>query len=175
MNKRTVLGVALRVVGVWSLIHALDRGLFYVVYYASMPWDRRSVSGSPVSWMVAAVSFSVFLVPLGLVLLRYADAIARKLVLRRAVTVEDAVVPVQRRVFVLALRVIGVYYALQVVPSVLQSLAAGVWPWRSEQGGYSWPYLAVGLIVFVAACYLFFDGSGIVRLAFRPKTEESPR
>ena len=95
MNRRTVLGVALRVVGAWCLIHALDRGLLYVVYYASLPWEMRSVSESRVSWMVAAASFSIFLVPLGLVLLRYADAIAGRLVLRGAVTVEDAVVPVQ--------------------------------------------------------------------------------
>ena len=169
MNKRTVLEVALPVVGVWCLIHALHFGLSYLALYAGYP-DEGSLTPSPWFLMLIGVLFGVCLAVMGLLLLRFARGIAGRLAVGPTGTADEDTLDTQRRAFTLAMKVIGVWYALGVVPMVLQSLARSRilrYSHPDAEPRYNWWCLIAGLVVLTAACCFVSGAARLARSTFR--------
>ena len=171
MNKRTVLGLALRIVAVCCLAYALFSPCQHAASFLSRTSRGTPRAESPV-WVVLLGEsvVAVFLLGAGVILLVYPDAIAGRLLRSGRRRARPDSTGWQQRIFVLSLRVVGIIFGLKIVPAALQSLYPGLLLGRLAKT-YDWCELAVGVIVLPLAFYLFFDGRGLIRLAFRTERE----
>ncbi|HUX16002.1 MAG TPA: hypothetical protein VMW52_05985 [Phycisphaerae bacterium] len=169
MNRRTVLEVALPVVGAWCLIHALQRGVSYLALCGWPPVENVTPSFPRWLAVLSGVVFGVCLAVMGYLLLHVGRGVARRLAAGPGGADDEHTLDTQRRTFTLAMKVIGVWYALGVLPMVLQSLArpGTLWSYPREEPSYNWWYLAAAVIVLAASCYFVSGGARLARWTFR--------
>ena len=164
MNKRGLLGVAIRVLGVWVL-------LWLTFGVLAVGAALRCSGGGPTSGWRGVILVAIIVVPLeagvGLLLLMKADWLSARLVRQRDVEAGDRPDRLRRRLFSVIMRLVGLLYLLKVLPNVIQCMPkSSVW-FTFHADGFSWQGFVAGIIGIALTAYLLLGGRLPERLAFR--------
>jgi len=166
MNKRGLLGVAIRVLGVWVLLRLAFGVLASVCVFArATTWESSYELPALVVGVLAMGAAGVF--PL-----LKADWLSARLVRGEDVDAGDRPERLHRRLFAVAVRLLGLVYVLRLLPNVFQMLPPSRTNFVFGGPEYYWPALVTGLIAIAVASYLLLGGRLPERLAFRRRMTE---
>lgn len=175
MTQRNILSVALKILGVAILMYTivLISKVGYAIGLLFAPHDTV-YTFYVVRWhFVWTLVYPIFAFICGLILLKWGDAITKKLIR------EDTEVDVtptegwERRIFLISLRIIGVISLIRGVPDFTKAIGELVMRW------YIYYYMTSHVISVIVASslsvligiYLLIDARHLVRLAFREQVE----
>jgi hypothetical protein len=169
MTKRDVLSVALKIMGVYCLFTAIV-SIPTIGFGISM---ATQVYGEV--WMlITSIMYPIWLIGFAYVFIQFSEVFAEKLI------PEDTQIPsvdmsqLEKPIFVLAVRIIGVISLARGVPELVKFIVLSP-TWRYEaMTARSWENMAGGIALLGFGIYLLSGGKQLVAFAFKEKTKPDP-
>jgi len=170
MTKRDVLSLALKILGVYSIIFAV-RQIPNLVFAMSVLGPQPSSSPAPI-WFLSSAAAPFFLsLIIAYILLRRGDSMAQKLIK------EDKDIPSLSHMdweslfFILSLRIAGVVCLLRGLPQLSNTLIR-LSSLEEAQGVMSashWGSLISAIVLLILGVYLLFGAKGFARFVLKDK------
>ena len=175
MTKRNILSIALKILGVITLMYTivLISNIGYAIGLLFAPHDTVYTLYA-VRWhFVSTLVYPILAFIFGLILLKWGDAITKKLIR------EDTEVDVtltedwEKRVFLISLKIIGVIWLIRGIPDMIKAIGEVVMRWYVY---YAMTSHIIGVVIgsclsVLIGVYLLIDGRYFVKLAFREQVE----
>jgi len=179
MTKRDLLSMALNVLGVFTLIHFVADTPRLLSFAVEMGSGKISGMANPKLFAAMEIVSLVLYIFFSVILIFRGDVISRKLIRDNS----DLVLPNDNRwdekIFVLALRVVGVVLVVQAIPNLLNILVTqAVWAHASAGLGFAyalatrWATVVQAVVTIAMGAYLVSGASYLVGLIFRDRSTE---
>ncbi|UCD04638.1 MAG: hypothetical protein JSV98_05830 [candidate division WOR-3 bacterium] len=175
MTKRDILSISFKILGVVCimytivLIPSIGMAIGMLLGQQESEYARYAVK-----WhFFITVLFPIFTSLFGLLLLKWGDAIASRLI-REDTRIE--ITPTddwERRVFCLSMKIIGLIWLIRAIPDLIKAIGELTMRWNFYY--YSVPQAFVVLLAAVLSLliglYLLLDGRYLLKLAFGRKSD----
>jgi hypothetical protein len=168
MTKRDVLSVALKVLGVWSIVHSTSLLLLMGISLDMLLRNPKPDPSYRVQFIWGGVGFVLALFA-AYVLLHYGDGIARRLVPVDSGLAALGATEWEKPLFVLSLRIIGALCVVRGISNWVRPVALLVVQARYAEARdvYDWADVIAATLYVLLGAYLISGGRHLVEFAFR--------
>lgn len=176
MSKRDILSIAFKILGAVCLINALW-SLPMIIASLSMMRSEVSLLAeiNSILYFIGIILGPLLMFAMAFILLRYADSLSKKLIpVDEKLPVIDPVIW-QKPLFVLALKIMGVFCIIKGIPKIINGLINWILT-GMQQGDMFMRFIpAFGVIESVVyltlGFYLLCGGKKLLKLAFKEEIE----
>ncbi|MGB3342185.1 MAG: hypothetical protein WBB37_11960 [bacterium] len=170
MSKRDVLSIAFKILGVIAIMYTivLIPNIGFAISMFFLPDVGDNQTYFRIWHFAATLIYPIVTLICGFILLKYGDTITKKLIKDDKQLSIKVTEDWERRIFILALKIVGVVWLLKGIPEVIKSIGELIMRWYIYYYNTSQiiGIIIGGVVSLVLGFYLITNGRYFIKLAF---------